>query len=59
MVNESEGILDNMASETDVGGLVDDSLAKQDQVVDVAQLLEELQKSNDQNLDMLKELRRS
>ena len=52
MVNESEDILDNMASETNVEGLVDDSLAKDDQVVDVAQLLEELQKTNDQNLDM-------
>ena len=50
MVNESEDILDNMASGTE--GLIDDSLANDDQVVDVAELLEELQKSNDQNLDM-------
>ena len=50
MVNESEDILDNMASGTEA--LIDDSLANDDQVVDVAELLEELQKSNDQNLDM-------
>ena len=50
MVNESEDILDNMASGTE--DLIDDSLANDDQVVDVAELLEELQKSNDQNLDM-------
>ena len=52
MVNESEDILDNMASGTETEGLVDDSMAPDDQVVDVAELLEELQKSNDQNLDM-------
>ena len=50
MVNESEDILDNMASGTE--DLVDNSLANDDQVVDVAELLEELQKSNDQNLDL-------
>ena len=52
MVNESEDILDNMASGTETEGLVDDSMAPDDQVVDVAELLEELQKSNDQNLDL-------
>ena len=50
MVNESEDILDNMASGTE--SLIDDFVADNDQVVDVAELLEELQKSNDQNLDM-------
>ena len=50
MVNESEDILDNMTTGTE--DLVDNSLANDDQVVDVAELLEELQKSNDQNLDM-------
>ena len=50
MVNESEDILDNMTTGTE--DLVDNSLANDDQVVDVAELLEELQKSNDQNLDL-------
>ena len=50
MVNESEDILDNMAAGTE--SLIDDFVADNDQVVDVAELLEELQKSNDQNLDM-------
>ena len=50
MLNESEDILDNMTTGTE--DLVDNSLANDDQVVDVAELLEELQKSNDQNLDM-------
>jgi len=54
MVNESEGILDNMTSETEAGveSVVDDSSTMDDQVVDAAQLLAELQKSNDQNFDM-------
>ena len=45
MVNESEGIIDNITSETEAGveSVVDDSLAQDDQVVDVAELLEELQ----------------
>ena len=50
MLNESEDILDNMASGTE--SLIDDFVADNDQVVDVAELLEELQKTNDQNLDM-------
>ena len=50
MVNESEDILDNMTTGTE--DLVDNSLANDDQAVDVAELLEELQKSNDQNLDL-------
>ena len=50
MVNESEDILDNMTSGSE--GLIDDSMASDEPAVDMAALLEELQKSNDQNLDM-------
>ena len=61
MVNESENILDDMTSETqsDLESVIDDSLAKDDQVVDMAQLLEELQSRMIRIWTWLKELRRS
>ena len=54
MVNESEDMLDNVTSEaqSDVENGIEDPQTEGDQVVDVAQMLAELQKSNDQNLDM-------